>query len=113
MREPERDRGRLEHMVSAIGRVEEYTSGVTKSQLISDPMRLHATVYNVQIVDEATYKLSKEFKQMHPKTPWRMIEKMRHILVHGYYQINNDILWDVITGDLTPLKLQLLEYLAE
>ena len=40
---------------------------------------------------EAVYKLTKEFKESHTETPWRMIEKMRHILVHDYYQINLDI----------------------
>ena len=48
MREPLRDRGRLEHILDAIDRVEEFTSGRTKEQLVSDPLHLHATVYNVR-----------------------------------------------------------------
>lgn len=42
-----------------------------------------------------------------------MIEKMRHILVHDYYQINKDILWMVITEDLPPLKKQVETYLNQ
>lgn len=113
MREPVRDKGRLEHILYAITNVEEYTNGITQEVLINDKIRLHATVYNIQIVGEASYKLTKEFKEAHTETPWAMIEKMRHILVHDYYQINNDVLWSVITEDMAPLKKQIAEYLTE
>ncbi len=113
MREPLRDRGRLEHILDAIDRVEEFTSGRTKEQLVSDPLHLHATVYNVQVIGEAIYKLTPEFKLAHPQTPWALIEKMRHILVHDYYRINNDILWLVITEDIPPLKAQIKSYILE
>ncbi len=106
MREPLRDNERLKHILTAISRVEEYTYGLSQDELNKNLLHLHATVYNIQIIGEAVYKLSLEFKAAHPETPWKMIEKMRHILVHDYYQINKDILWMVITEDLPPLKKQ-------
>lgn len=114
MREPIRDKGRLEHILEAIGKIQEYTKGVqSKEEMESDPMRKHATIYNVQIIGEAIYKLSQEFKANHPNTPWRMIEKSRHILVHDYYQVEMSILWSIITEDITPLKEQVQEYIKE
>lgn len=113
MREQVRDKGRLQHILSAIINIEEYTQGITQESLLSDKIRLHATVYNVQVVGEATYNLTKEFKELHPATPWAMIEKMRHVLVHDYYQINKDILWAVITDDIPTLKQQVQQYLTE
>ena len=113
MREPVRDKGRLEHILAAIKNVEEYTRNITQQGFVCDKLRLHATVYNVQVIGEATYKLTTEFKDSHPQTPWAMIEKMRHILVHDYYQINNDVLWSVITDDIPNLKEQILMYLSE
>ena len=112
MREQIRDKGRLQHILTAITKVEEYTTGMTKEQLCNDSLHLHATAYNIQIIGEAVYKLTPEFKSSHTDTPWRMIEKMRHILVHDYYQVNNDILWMVITDDLPKLKPQIECYLA-
>ena len=76
-------------------------------------LHLHATIYNVQIIGEAVYKLSKEFKQQHPQTPWAVIEKMRHILVHDYFRINFEVLWDVVTKDIPLLKSQVLLYLSD
>ena len=113
MREPLRDKGRLEHIFQAIERVEEFTYGIDQQQLVNDALHLHATVYNVQIIGEAVYRLSSEFKTTHTETPWAMIEKMRHILVHDYYKINNDVLWSVITDDIPPLKQQIIRYLKE
>lgn len=113
MREVSRDKGRLEHMVNAIDHALAYTEGLTLEQLKNDSLREHATIYNVQIIGEAVYMLTKEFKAAHPETPWRQIEKMRHILVHDYYQIDVNVLWAVVTEDLKPLKEQLLKYIAE
>lgn len=113
MREPERDIARLEHILTAIECVETYTESISEEQLKADKLRLHATVYNVQIIGEAVYKLTDEFKQQHTLTPWAVIEKMRHILVHDYFRINFDILWDVITHDIPELKCQIKGYIAE
>lgn len=111
MREPVRDTGRLGHILEAINYVETFTEGLTYDDLLSDALHLHAVVHNVQIIGEAVYKLSLEFKATHPDTPWAIIEKMRHVLVHDYYQIDFDILWDVIKKDLPVLKVQIESYL--
>ena len=113
MREPARDRGRLEHILAAIGYVETFTEGLDFDGLVSDALHLHAVVHNVQVIGEAVYKLSPEFKETHPETPWTIIEKMRHVLVHDYYQIDNEILWDVIKTDLPALKEQVIGYLSQ
>ena len=93
MRETAKDKGRLQHILSSIERVQEFIT--------------------CKIVGEAVYKLTKEFKESHTETPWRMIEKMRHILVHDYYQINLDILWIVINEDLPVLEEQIKKYISD
>lgn len=67
MRETAKDKGRLQHILSSIERVQEFTKGMSKEELVNDTLHLHATVY---IVGEAVYKLTKEFKESHTETPW-------------------------------------------
>ena len=62
MRETAKDKGRLQHILSSIERAQEFTKGMSKEELVNDTLHLHATVYSVQIVGEAVYKLTKEFK---------------------------------------------------
>lgn len=52
-------------------------------------------------------------KRTHPNTPWKLITGMRHYMVHGYYQIDKDVVWNVVTSDLIPLAKQIEEYLLE
>lgn len=113
MREPIRDKSRLMHILQAISKVEEYTKGMTKQQLLEDSLHLHATAYNIQIIGEAVYKLTNEYKATHSETPWRMIEKMRHILVHDYFAVDVDIMWLVIEDDIPVLKQQIERYINE
>lgn len=95
-------------MLQAIAKIEEYTEGVSFSQFANDSMRMHATTYNIQIIGEAVYKLTAQFKERYPEVPWNLIEKMRHVLVHDYYMILPEAVWDVVTDDIPTLKPALL-----
>lgn len=113
MREPVKDPGRLLHMVQAIDRILEFVKGKTKDEIQRDNILYYAVVKNVEIIGEAAYMLTKEFKESHPETNWRIIIGMRHFLVHGYYEVDPNEVWNVIDKDLLPLKEQLEKYLKE
>ena len=57
--------------------------------------------------------LTDEFRQAHPKTPWKLVNGMRNYIVHEYFQVDNNVVWDVIINDLPILDQQIKEYLAE
>ena len=57
--------------------------------------------------------LTKAFKAAHPKTPWKMIESMRHILVHDYAHVIMETLYDTATNDIPELRKQVETYLSE
>jgi uncharacterized protein with HEPN domain len=113
MRERVNDRGRLEHILMAINNVEEFLQGYDYERFVKDKILYYAVVKNVEIVGEAAYMLSLDFKAEHTDTPWDQIEKMRHVLVHGYYQILPEVLWLTIHDDLPPLKESVTKYLTE
>ena len=113
MRSPLNDKTRLEHIQNAILTIEEYAVGKTFDDIVSDKILRHALTWNVQVIGEASNRLSKEFLEAHPATNWRGVIGMRNVLVRDYYQIDEDELWNVIEKDLPPLKAQIEQYLSE
>ena len=69
MREVVRDRGRLEHMLTAIENVEEFTENISLEEFLKSKVLFFAVVKNIEIVGEATYMLTKEYKQSHTSVP--------------------------------------------
>lgn len=112
MREKIKDEGRLLHMMEAILNLEEFTAGVSLEDYSSNKILKFAIIKNLEIVGEAAYMVSPEFKKLHLEVEWEVVVKMRHVLVHGYYQIRDEIVWSVIEDDLQPLKYQIEAILA-
>ena len=112
MREPVRDKGRLEHMIESIDNVFAFTEGKSLDDIDNDKILFFALVKNIEIIGEAAFKLTKSFCELHPETPWESIMKMRHVLVHDYYQISSKEIWKVIKEDLEPLRSQIANYIA-
>ena len=68
---------------------------------------------NVEIVGEAAYMLSKEFKDSHSETRWNVVQGMRHVLVHDYANFVPETLYDTATTGIPELRQQIERYLAE
>ena len=113
MREPIRDKERLEHILQAITYVEEGQQLYSMDQIQYEHIVYYGFVKQLEIIGEAVYKLTHEFRNSHPATPWNKIEGMRHVLVHGYYAINFSQLMRVITNDLPVLRPQIEAYIKE
>ena len=113
MREQVRDRERLEHIIEAIDRILSFTEGKSKTELVADSMSFYGVVKNIEIIGEAAYKLTNAFRNLHSETPWNNITRMRHILIHDYYLIDEDSVFYVIGKDLRPLRDQVARYIAE
>lgn len=109
MREPVRDKNRLQHMLEAMNNVNEFTQGVTYEELVGNKILCHAVVHNIQVLGEAAYKLTKEFCAMHSEIPWKDIVSLRHVLVHDYYKIDFHELWTIVHEELPPLQKQIEE----
>ncbi|MDR0683497.1 MAG: DUF86 domain-containing protein [Dysgonamonadaceae bacterium] len=107
MREKIRDKGRLEHILEAIDNLFEFTEGVSREDYQSNKILYFAIIKNLEIIGEASYKLTKELKEKYSEVEWQVIIDLRHILVHGYYQISSKEIWYIIQNDLQPLKMQI------
>lgn len=107
MREQVRDNERLQHILEAIEALEQGAQRYTAQQAADDCIIYFGFVKQIEIIGEAVYMLTKEFKAAHPEVEWDAIEGMRHVLVHGYYQITPEKVWTVISKDLPILRPQI------
>ena len=82
MREKVRDRGRLEHILEAIESIEEFHAQYTFEDIKKNKLIFYGFTKLVEVIGEAVYMLSTEFRDSHSDVNWRQIERMRHVLVH-------------------------------
>ena len=113
MRERARDKGRLEDIVEYSSNVTMLIEGYTLEQLVADKRTYFSVMKNVEVVGEAAFMLTKAFKKAHPETPWKVVQGMRHVLVHDYANIVSETLYDTAVNDMLPLRQQVERYLAE
>jgi uncharacterized protein with HEPN domain len=112
MREEIRDIERLQHMLEAMDVLIDYKEHHTLEEAQSDPVIYFGLVKHVEIIGEAVYKLTLDYRTNHPEVNWNDIERMRHVLVHGYYKIRPIQLWETIITDI-PLLRPMIERLIE
>ena len=80
---------------------------------LADKKSYHAVIYNIMIMGEAANMLTFEFREAHPETLWKQITNMRNFLIHGYHNVEADLVWEAISVDLKPIREQMVKYLEE
>lgn len=111
MRETHKDHGRLEHMLEMALLLDAEKDKLTIEAIRKDKVLFYGLSKMVEIIGEASYMLTNEFKEQNPELPWRQIVGMRHILVHGYFTVSPEVLFDVIQNDIPPMIPVLNKYL--
>ena len=107
MRECERDPLRIEHILEAAHKINRFMDGKTLDDINKDEILFFAVVKNIEIIGEAAFMLTNEFKEKHPHIPWRQIVGMRHVLVHDYFRISPIEVYKVYSENLPVLIPQI------
>ncbi len=102
------DRERFEDILEAIEKIEQYASR-GRQEFDADEMFQVWVVHHLEIIGEAASRISTTTQSRFPEIPWGKMIGMRHVLVHGYFNIDLDIVWSVIENDLPPLKAQIMK----
>ena len=113
MRERARDKGRLEDIIEYSTNVTNLIEGYSLEALIADKRTYYSVMKNIEVVGEAAYMLTKAFKKLHSEIPWKVVQGMRHVLVHDYANVVSATLYDTAVNDMLPLRQQAERYLAE
>lgn len=103
----------LDDMRSAAEKVLRYTQGVDFARFMEDEKTFDAVVRNLEIIGEAAKHIPADVQARYPEVQWRRISGLRDIVVHEYFGIDEDILWDIVATQAPELLGQIRQILAK
>ena len=106
------DTVRLRHMLDASQKAAQFAKNRKRSDLGVDEMFTLALVRLLEIIGEGSRHVSAETRQSYPNVPWTQIAGTRDRLIHGYFDVDLDIVWRIVSEDLPPLITDLSEIIS-
>jgi uncharacterized protein with HEPN domain len=94
---------RLQHILQAAKEIESYIDNVDFEEFSSNSMMFNACVRQLEIIGEASNRLTIEVHENNPQIPWRAIIGFRNVLVHEYFGVDDKIVWSVIQQEIPSL----------
>lgn len=104
---------RVRHILEAVEKVQRYVEGRDFDQFARDSRTVEAVVWNLMIIGEAARHVPPEVQRAHPEVPWSKMRGMRNQIVHGYDQVDLDVVWRTVRENLAPLPPLLQQVLEE
>jgi uncharacterized protein with HEPN domain len=103
----------LDDILTSARKTQEYTSGLTVDGLSADVKTLDAVLYNLQVIGEAAKNVPQDVREKYPDIEWQKMAGLRNILVHEYFGIDVEIIWDVVTNKVPQLCQQVEQILSQ
>ena len=97
----------VEDMLLAIEKIRRFTAGIDHEMFLADEKTIDAVARNIGIIGEAVRQLPDDFKNDHDMIPWSQIGGMRNRIIHEYFGLDLEILWQVIQHDLPDLEVSI------
>lgn len=92
------------HMRDAASKIRRFTEGLSYTAFLADEEKQWAVIRGIEIIGEATTKVSAAFVEAHPAFPWKHMRGMRNVLIHDYADVDLCIVWEVIQKDLPNVE---------
>lgn len=99
----------LQHILDAIGNIQDYTLGMDRAVFMADRKTCDAVIRNLEVLGEACNNIAKnhpDFAQKNTNVPWGFAYEMRNALAHGYFTVDLGIVWQTVQNDLPELQTQ-------
>jgi len=103
----------LSDIKESVRRMMAYTSGMTYEAFMADGKTQDAIIRNLEIIGEAAKNLSAELRAKHPDVPWKSMASVRDRLIHHYFGVNLDIVWEIVATELPTIALQVAKILEQ
>ncbi|HUW20677.1 MAG TPA: DUF86 domain-containing protein [Sedimentisphaerales bacterium] len=105
------DKERLLDIKESIERIKKY-AGRGRDAFEKDELIQNWIIHHLQIIGEAAVRISEDFQKRSPQVPWSKIIGMRNVLVHDYFGIDFDVVWNVVERDVPELEARINELLS-
>ena len=94
----------IRHIRDAFLQIELYIDGVTHEEFLSNSLLQDGVIRQLEVMGEAARNLSEDLRNEYPKIPWRQMISLRNRMIHAYFNVNLQIIWEIIQGDIPNLK---------
>jgi len=103
----------LKDILNAIQKIEKYTKNLSFNGFVKNELVQDGVLRNLEVIGEAVKKIPDEVKNKNPEIEWRKIAGLRDILIHEYFGIDLNIVWDIIKNKIPELKKKVLKIISE
>ena len=104
-----KDKAYLKDILDAISDIEVFIANINEAEFYKNKEKKYAVVRALEIIGEAAKNLSKELREKHKEIPWKEIAGMRDKLIHSYFGIKWELVWETVKNKIPELKNQLLK----
>jgi len=104
---------RVRHMLDFARKTVQFNKGKSRADLDFNEMLAMATIHLIELIGEASRTISAELHHQYPEIPWDLISGTRNRLIHGYIDVDLDVVWTIVTKDLPLLIVQLRRILKD
>lgn len=103
----------LKHILESADYVNDYVKNLSEDDFFDSIQTQDSVIRRLEIIGEAVKNLPDDFKESHPEIPWQKITGMRDNLIHEYFGVDADLVWNTIKQDLPEFKIRIEQILAE
>ena len=104
---PKDDITYLEHILDRAGKIIQFTHGMNENDFLNDEKTQSAVIRELEVIGEATKRISEDYKSIHNEIPWKLMSGMRYVLIHDYEGVDPFTVWDTIQQNIPVLIEQL------
>lgn len=93
--------------------LENSTGNISRKELENNLDIRDATVRRLEVMGEAVKNIPNLFREKYPEVPWKKLAGLRDVIIHAYFGVDLDVIWDIVKNDISPLKKQIERILRE